>query len=564
MESSRGILLLALAFITFLLYQQWQTDFPPKQLPSQEVSQQEIDNSGIPDIEPNGGITETSQSVDASDIPEVKHGQKSPQSSTKGELIKIANDVLEIQVDTHGGDVVFAKLLKFNKKLKDESDKVTLLTKENGRTFFAKSALLGEDSPDQKSFRAVYKVKEIADTDSGTQLTLLWTNESGVEFSKIFTLNNGAYDIDVRYVVNNTSQNKLYFKMMNELIRDQYVSNSESSGFGIQAYTGAAFSNDESNYVKHDFDDMVDSPVSEKATGGWIAFLQHYFVAAWVPEQTKVNEIRTFIKSGTNLAVVRVLQDWVKVGPGEKAEISGKLFVGPKDQDDLAQLAEGLDLTVDYWIFWWIGQPIFWLLTMFHGLVGNWGVSIILVTIFVKVLLYPLASAQYRSFAKMRMLAPKLQQLKERYGEDRQKMSMAMMELYKKEKVNPMGGCLPLLIQMPVFLALYWVLLESYEIRHAPFMLWITDLSAKDPFYILPILMGASMWAMQKLQPTAATMDPMQQKIMQFLPLMMTVFFMFFPAGLVLYWLVNNLLSIAQQLYITNKIEKEYATKKKV
>jgi YidC/Oxa1 family membrane protein insertase len=217
---------------------------------------------------------------------------------------------------------------------------------------------------------------------------------------------------------------------------------------------------------------------------------------------------------------------------------------------------------VDYGIFWWIGQPLFWLLTFFQSIVVNWGVAIILVTVTVKLLLYPLANAQYRSFAKMRLLQPKLQQLKERYGDDRQKMSMAMMEMYKKEKVNPMGGCLPLIVQMPVFFALYWVLLESYEIRHAPLALWIQDLSAADPYYILPILMGISMWGMQKLQPTAATMDPMQQKIMQFLPVMMTVFFIFFPAGLVLYWLVNNLLSIAQQLYITKKIEREYAAKK--
>ncbi|RMH47617.1 MAG: membrane protein insertase YidC, partial [Gammaproteobacteria bacterium] len=222
-----------------------------------------------------------------------------------------------------------------------------------------------------------------------------------------------------------------------------------------------------------------------------------------------------------------------------------------------AEIAPGLDLTVDYGVLWWIGQPLFWLMKAFYSLVGNWGVAIILVTIVVKLLLFPLSNAQYRSFAKMRKLQPKLQALKERYGDDRQKMSQAMMELYRKEKVNPLGGCLPLLLQMPVFFALYWVLLESVELRHAPFFAWIQDLSAQDPYYVLPLLMGVSMWVMQKMQPTAPNMDPMQQKIMQFMPVMMTVFFLFFPSGLVLYWLVNNTLSIIQQVVITRMMEKD-------
>ena len=231
--------------------------------------------------------------------------------------------------------------------------------------------------------------------------------------------------------------------------------------------------------------------------------------------------------------------------------------MGPKVQKQLAEIAPGLDLTVDYGVLWWIGQPIFWLMTLLHSVFGNWGVAIIMVTVIVKLLLFPLSNAQYKSFAKMRKLQPKLAALKERYGDDRQKMSQAMMELYKKEKVNPLGGCFPLLLQMPVFFALYWVLLESVELRQAPFFGWIHDLSQQDPYYILPLLMGASMYLMQKMQPTAPNMDPAQQKIMQFMPVMMTVFFLFFPAGLVLYWLTNNILSIVQQVAVTKMMEQD-------
>lgn len=561
MESSRGILLLALAFITFLLYQEWQADYgvQPKVEQQTVTSEPAASTNGIPDVskpvQPNSSV---------SGIPEVTSTDATSETVASTQLVSLKSDVLSIKVNTHGGDVVAATLLQFNQKLNDPSEKVDLLTQNNGRVFIAKSALLGDGAPDTAAKRATYEVVESTSSNGEHKLVLRWVNDDGVEFLKTFQLADGHYDIDVSYQVNNTSDRQLDYQLMTQMNRDQLVVDAGDTGFGLQAYTGAAYSDDEYKYEKHDFDEMKEEPLKSKTTGGWVAFLQHYFLAAWIPNQDSINQLHLFYDNDSDFAVARIFQQWESVSPGTSKDISAKLYLGPKDQEELAKIAEGLDLTVDYSIFWWIGQPIFWLLTFFHKyVIGNWGVAIILVTVTVKAALYPLASAQYRSFAKMRMLSPKLQQLKERYGDDRQKMSMAMMDLYKKEKVNPMGGCLPLLIQMPVFLALYWVLLESYEIRHAPFMLWIQDLSAKDPYFILPILMGISMWGMQKLQPTAATMDPMQQKIMQFLPIMMTVFFMFFPAGLVLYWLVNNLLSIAQQLYITNKIEKQYAAKKK-
>jgi len=385
-------------------------------------------------------------------------------------------------------------------------------------------------------------------------------NEQGLVIKKIISLTRGSYLINVKYRVDNSTPSKLSATFFGQLKRDQLLDEDNSGGgLGIRAYLGSAYSTKEQRYERYDFDDMNEANLKVSTQGGWVAYLQHYFISAWVPDQEEVNNITTLTPGG--MGIIRIMSPKATVNPGEILEVGGNLYLGPKIQDKLEKIADGLDLTVDYGFLWWIGQPLFWLLHWFNSLIGSWGLAIIMVTITVKLIFYPLSNAQYRSFAKMRTIQPKITALKERIGDDKQKMSQAMMELYKKEKVNPLGGCLPLLVQMPVFIALYWVLLETVELRHAEFYLWIHDLSAKDPYYILPILMGASMFLMQKMQPTNATMDPMQQKIMQYMPVVMTIFFLFFPAGLVLYWLVNNLLSIAQQLYVTNKIEKEFAMK---
>ncbi|RLA00147.1 MAG: membrane protein insertase YidC [Gammaproteobacteria bacterium] len=400
----------------------------------------------------------------------------------------------------------------------------------------------------------------MSEGDDVLTIPLRWINSKGMVINKIITLERGSYLIGVKYRVENSSAEKLSATFFGQLKRDQLVEEDNSGGgLGIRAYLGSAYSTKEKRYERYDFDDMNEANLNVSTEGGWIAYLQHYFISAWVPDQSKVNQIATLTPGG--MGIIRVMSPKVTVNPGELLEVGGHLYLGPKIQEKLEVIADGLDLTVDYGFLWWIGQPLFWLLHWFNSIIGSWGLAIIMVTVTVKSLFYPLSNAQYRSFAKMRTIQPKITALKERIGDDRQKMSQAMMELYKKEKVNPLGGCLPLLVQMPVFIALYWVLLETVELRHAEFYLWIHDLSAKDPYYILPLLMGASMFLMQKMQPVAATMDPMQQKIMQFMPVIMTVFFLFFPAGLVLYWLVNNLLSIAQQLYVTRKIEREFAEK---
>ena len=295
--------------------------------------------------------------------------------------------------------------------------------------------------------------------------------------------------------------------------------------------------------------------------GGWVGMIQHYFVSAWVPSKDTQNNLYSRVVANGTSAIIGVKEPVFTVSPGETKTANAILFAGPKDQAELNNIHETLDLTVDYGFLWFVSQMLFSGLVFIYGVVGNWGIAIIIITIIVKSILYPLTKKQYESTAKMRALAPKMEQLKQRYGDDRQKMGQATMELYRKEKVNPMGGCLPLLLQMPIFLALYWVFLESVELRHAPFGLWISDLSAKDPYFILPILFGASMFLMQKLTPTP-TMDPMQQKMMLWMPVIFSVFFLWFPSGLVLYWLVSNLISIAQMLYIYKQIDKKGIGKK--
>ena len=327
-----------------------------------------------------------------------------------------------------------------------------------------------------------------------------------------------------------------------------------SSGM-LPTYRGAAFSTSEDRYEKYDFDDIAEANLNKTTPGGWVAMLEHYFVSAWVPHAEDNNQLYTNY-SNNQEAVIGFKAPAITIDAGQQGNTSAIFYVGPKDQEVLEKIAPNLDLTIDYGFLWMISQPLFWLLLTIQSFVTNWGVAIIIITLIVKGGMYPLTKAQYTSMAKMRELAPKMAQLKERFGDDRQKMSQATMEMYRKEKVNPAGGCLPLLLQMPIFLALYWVFLESVELRHAPFVFWIQDLSAMDPYYVLPVLMGISMFVMQKMQPMTIQ-DPMQQKIMQYMPVVFSIFMAWFPSGLVLYWFVSNMISIAQMKVIFSGIEKK-------
>ncbi len=401
----------------------------------------------------------------------------------------------------------------------------------------------------------------------------LTLSEGGVNYIKRFTFKRGlnprcsakeqslkkpgcidpaSYQVDVRYLIDNQSDQAWSGNMFAQLKRDNSDDPSKTAATSTATYLGAAMATPESSYKKVSMKDIDKQPVKETVTGGWVAWLQHYFVTAWIPGQTDNNVIQTRKDSQGNY-IIGYTSPVLSVAPGAKAELGATLYAGPKIQKHLGTLAPGLELTVDYGVLWFLAQPIFWLLGHIHALLGNWGWSIIALTIVIKMAFFPLSAASYKSMARMRAVAPKLAQLKEQHGDDRQKMSQAMMELYKKEKINPLGGCLPIVVQMPVFLALYWVLLESVEMRQAPWLLWITDLSIKDPFFLLPIIMGATMFIQQQLNPTPP--DPMQARVMKLMPIIFTFFFLWFPAGLVLYWVVNNCLSIAQQWYITRKIE---------
>ncbi|HEX4909932.1 MAG TPA: membrane protein insertase YidC [Permianibacter sp.] len=560
LESQRGFLLAAFAGVSFLLYLSWEQD---QQAKIQAAMRPAVEQSAPTVVDAGADLAASSSS--GTDVPVSPTATVEPAAVSDADRYVVAqSDVLRVVIDRVGGDVVEADLLKYPKTLDAASEPTRLLHYRDRRTFVAQNGVTGTGGPDAGSTRGTYTVQtsatELAADATGLIVTLVWQSPEGLSVSKRYTLERGSHNVKLDVDVNNASQAPFTGRFFTQLKRDRFAENA-GNAFALSAYTGAAYNTAEQRYEKYDFEEMDEAKLDVNTSGGWVAYLQHYFVAAWVPGDKAANNIYSSVRPDQQ-SIVGIQQAPFTLAAGETKSLSASLYLGPKIQDDLAKIADGLDLTVDYGFLWWIGQPLFWALTAIYAVVGNWGVAIILVTILVKLLLYPLANAQYRSFAKMRMLTPKLQALKERYGDDRQAFSQAMMELYKKEKVNPLGGCLPLLLTMPIFIALYWVLMESVELRHAGFMLWIKDLSVMDPYFVLPILMGISMWVMQKMQPVSPTMDPMQQKIMQYLPVIMSVFFLWFPAGLVLYWLVNNLLSIAQQAYITKKIEVEAAQKK--
>jgi len=574
MESVRTFLFILFAFLTFLLYQEWQKEHAPAKVEKAPI-ETSIENYQ-PAMEDPEQQTEMSENLDQSDdlSAQLPNGtdvvEKVQQQPVDLKPIVVTTDTLKVVISPVGGNIVSAELLKFKETLDENSQPINILENRNGRVFLALSGLYGENAPDYKKNVATYSSiqsnYELSKDKQSLDVDLTWTNSKGVEYTKRFTFHNNQYVVDVNYIVKNTTDTKIANRMFTSLKRDTgEVEGQEQSGLGMQSYIGPAYSTKEEKYQKYDFDDLEEADLNESTKDGWVAILQHYFVTAWVPLSDSTHTIDTSNKNlgKAGLVQIRITQDWVWIEPGETKNFAAKLYVGPKIQSDLENVSQGLELTVDYGFLWWIGQPIFYLLILFQGFTINWGLAIILVTIAIKTLLYPLARAQYRSFAKMRLLQPKMSAMKEQYGDDKQKFSMKMMELYKKEKVNPLGGCFPLLIQMPVFIALYWVLMESVELRHAPFILWIDDMSVMDPYYVMPLLMGASMYLMQKMQPVSPTMDPMQQKMMQMMPVFMTVFFVFFPAGLVLYWLFNNLISIAQQLYITKQFNNEIEAKNK-
>ncbi|MYD44070.1 MAG: membrane protein insertase YidC [Gammaproteobacteria bacterium] len=571
-EIIRYGLLLALGICAYLLVMQWTADYggaePPKiaedPLPQQMQDADAADERGL-DAVP----TPSAETGDVPDASLVRRSQAEPitagQTSQDSDLVTVRTPLVTMKIDPIGGDIRHIALHQHPISLEYADVPTILLQKQGGRTYIAQSGLVGEDGFDASPSKPRYSVSQldfdVVDTPRDIVLSTTRSTEAGdIVVRKIFTVDPQQYLVTVRHEVDNRSNAPFIANLFAQLTHDG--KREESTGFlGPRPYLGAALTTNDTRYEKIGFDDVDEERFRQEVDGGWIAILQHYFLSTWVVGDD-ANYLYYGMRDSTGKYRFGLTGPEVIVYPGDTGEYSLRFYSGPKTQQTLDAIADNLELTVDYGFLWFLSLPLFWVLEFAHGLVGNWGVAIILLTVVVKLLLYPLSAMSYKSMARMRTVAPQIKRIQERFGNDRQRMSQEVMALYRKEKANPMTGCLPMLAQMPVFLALYWVLYESVELRQAPFFLWIQDLSIMDPYFVLPILMGASMFLMQMLNPPMP--DPMQQKMMKIMPVLFTVLFVFFPAGLVLYWLMNNVLSYAQQFYVTKQIERAAANKSAV
>ena len=562
MDLTKFFLYTSLAVITYLMLLAWQADYPPlvdggsQQSPALQIP--ETPAAPVSDIPTDVPTTAPSVVISEPTQPTLS---TSPVAATS-RLIEVETDTLELNIDLNGGDIVQLALPQYLKQLDVTDDPFVVLESGQGRSYVAQSGLIGANGTDSAG-RAVYQTAatnyRIADNENTLVVDLIAQDTGpGVRVIKRYTFARDSYLVDVSFIVENQSPENWQANAFGQIKRDNFDDPSNSGGL-MRTYLGFVTTSDDDPYIKIDFGDIDDATQTTEMNGGWIGFSQHYFLSAWIPDAdtpnrftTRKNDINEYFGEFTSAAFA--------VAPGAIGEHTIQFYAGPKDQYALAEMSPNLDLTIDYGFLWFLAAPIYWLLTRIDSAMGNYGVSIILLTLVVRALFYKLSETQYKSMAGMRRVMPKMQQLKDRYGDDRMGLQKATMDLYKKEKISPFGGCLPMLMQMPVFIALYWVLLESVELRHAPFIGWLTDLSVRDPFFVLPLLMGATMFLQTKLSPAPA--DPMQAKVMQIMPIMMTVLFLWFPAGLVLYWFTNALLGILQQWYITRKLEAAYESGK--
>jgi len=557
MDIKRTILIAALAIVTYLMVLQWNQDYGGAALPP-VASAQSAANPALASDLPSAA--QNTRAAATGDLPTIEPSASEASAlitakSASSGLIQVQTDVFNLAIDPRGGDIVQLTLPKYPRRQDRPDVPFQLFDNGNERTYLAQSGLLGVNAPDQASGRALWhSAQSHYQMVGGQALNVdLTYQDNGIHFTKRFSFVPGRYEIKVSYLIDNQSAQPFSGNLFAQLKRDGSADPSSAGLASTATYLGAALWTPADPYKKLSLSDMDKHAFKESLQGGWVAWLQHYFVTAWIADKNSQNVLQTR-KDPEGRYIVGFTGPAVVAAPGQQVETSATLYAGPKIQKRLKELSPGLELTVDYGFLWLLAQPIFWLLEHIHSLLGNWGWSIIVLTLLIKLAFFPLSAASYKSMARMRAVAPKLQSLKERFGDDRAKMSAAMMELYKKERINPLGGCLPILVQMPVFLALYWVLLESVEMRQAPWLGWITDLSIRDPYFILPIIMGATMLIQQRLNPTPP--DPMQARIMQLMPIIFTFFFLWFASGLVLYWVVNNILSIAQQWYITRKMER--------
>jgi YidC/Oxa1 family membrane protein insertase len=485
-----------------------------------------------------------------------------PPPSSAAPRVVVTTDVLRVEIDTRGGNIVAADLLAYPQQPKDFAHPVRILDDSAAHFFEAQSGLVSaQAAPDHTAtFAAEKNEYALADGTDSVEVPLTWTDPSGVSVRKTFVFKRASYAIEQRQEIANKGSASWSGNAYRQLQRvPPVIDTSGIKGYSNTerySFVGAAWYNASDKFQKLKFDNFAKEPLNKSFAGGWAAMLQHYFFAAWIPDAAETDQYTTAVVHNADAPryLIRTLSPAITVAPGETKTETARLYVGPKLQSTLDDVAPGLSLTVDYGVFTIIAKPLHWILAQLHKLTGNWGFAIILLVVLIKAAFFKLSETQYRSMARMRKMQPRIEALKERYGDDRQKMNQAMLELYQKEKINPLGGCLPMLVQIPVFFALYWVLLESVELRQAPFILWIQNLSAPDPWFVLPILNGLAMIATQLLTPSAG-MDPMQAKMMKIMPVAFSVLFAFFPAGLVLYWTVNGTLSLLQQWIITRRID---------
>ncbi|HUO44152.1 MAG TPA: membrane protein insertase YidC [Burkholderiales bacterium] len=537
MDNQRAFLFLLFFFSTFFLFQAWEKEKQASIEPSASAGNVA---AGVP----------ANSTITPAQIQPIL-GEAPASAAAGGQKVHVETDFLIAEIDTDGGTLSRLEL----RKHRDTRDKNFLLFERDPQhTYVAQSGLLGGGLPDHHAHYVAAAQDYRLDADADHVTVRLTASDSGAwQVVKTFTFHRASYVIDVGYEVENKASTAARADAYFQFVRDGKPP--EGSPAMAATFTGAAVYTEKEKFHKISFADIDKGKANYPKTSndGWIALLQHYFLGAWLPEGSVAREFYVR-RLDDELYSIGVILPLGTISPGQRATLTVPLYAGPQEQDKLAALAPGLNLTVDYGWLTVIAAPLFWLLRWLHQCVGNWGGAIIVLTVIIKAVFYPLSAASYRSMARMRVLAPRLQKLREHYADDRQRLNQAMMELYRTEKINPLGGCLPVLVQIPVFISLYWVLLASVELRHAPFILWIKDLSAPDPYYLLPALMAATMIAQTALNPKPP--DPVQASVMKIMPIVFSIFFFFFPAGLVLYWLVNNVLSMLQQWYINRSLER--------
>jgi len=545
MDNIRLFLMFALAYTGFLIWQAWQEDYGQLPQVTEQAAVEQAAGQSVPEVP-------SVADVDSS-VPNAPELTKETVKASGSELIQVETDTFNISIDTRGGSLVSAYLQKYPVSIEQQDVKYQLLGTSPKDYFIAQSGLLSGDKDSAPNHEAIFQAEQasyvLAEGAETLLVDLVWTSPSGLKVTKRYIFTRGSHKIELQHIVSNKSDQPWNGREYRQLQRGE----PDDTGNALMyTYTGGAVYSQAEKYQKFDFDELAEGQLDTDVEDGWYSMMQHYFLAAFVPPRGQKDHFY-----GKGLAngryVIGGYTPAATVEPGAEHTFPGDLYVGPKIQEDMAKVAQGLNLTVDYGWLSIIAQPMYWILSWIHDVVKNWGWTIIIFTILIKLVFFKLSETSYRSMANMRKLSPRIQALKDRYGDDKQRMQQAMMEMYKKDKINPLGGCLPMLVQMPFFIALYWVLMESVELRQAPWIFWLQDLSIKDPYFILPVIMGATMFVQQKLNP--APPDPMQAKMMMMLPFVFTVMFAFFPSGLVLYWVMNNALSIAQQYVITKRIE---------